>query len=149
LRRKASNSQRSTPGHKTTLHKSQRILAIGYDAKVDATMGLMPQHGPGDGLGAMNDITPATMTRRQKAAVIVRLLLAHGVSPGVDKLSPSHQSVLARAMSGLGQIDRATLGDIVRSSPGRSTTSRSSCRAACMTRSKSSIRISPPWRATG
>jgi hypothetical protein len=113
LRRKASNSQRSTPGHKTTLHKSQRILAIGYDAKVDATMGLMPQHGPGDGLGPMNDITPATMTRRQKAAVIVRLLLAHGVSPGVDKLSPAHQSVLARAMSGLGQIDRATLADIV------------------------------------
>ncbi len=76
-------------------------------------MGLMPNHGPGDGLGSMNDITPATMTRRQKAAVIVRLLLAHGVSPGVDKLSPTHQSVLARAMSGLGQIDRATLADIV------------------------------------
>jgi flagellar motor switch protein FliG len=33
--------------------------------------------------------------------------------PGVDKLSPAHQSVLARAMSGLGQIDRATLADIV------------------------------------
>jgi flagellar motor switch protein FliG len=76
-------------------------------------MGLMPQHGPGDGLGPMNDITPATMTRRQKAAVIVRLLLAHDVSPGVDKLSPAHQSVLARAMSGLGQIDRATLADII------------------------------------
>jgi flagellar motor switch protein FliG len=61
----------------------------------------------------MTDITPATMTRRQKAAVIVRLLLLHGVSPGIDKLSPAHQSVLARAMSGLGQIDRATLADIV------------------------------------
>ena len=76
-------------------------------------MGLMPNHGPGNGLGPMTDITPATMTRRQKAAVIVRLLLLHGVSPGIDKLSPVHQSVLARAMSGLGQIDRATLADIV------------------------------------
>jgi flagellar motor switch protein FliG len=77
------------------------------------TMGLMPNHGPGNGLGPMTDITPATMTRRQKAAVIVRLLLLHGVSPGIDRLSPAHQSVLARAMSGLGQIDRATLADIV------------------------------------
>lgn len=77
-------------------------------------MGLMPIHGAGDGLGMMHDITPARMTQRQKAAVIVRLLLAHGVSPGIDKLSPAHQSVLARAMSGLGQIDRATLAEIVR-----------------------------------
>jgi flagellar motor switch protein FliG len=76
-------------------------------------MGLMPTHGPGDGLRPMTNITPATMTRRQKAAVIVRLLLAHDVSPGIDKLSPSHQSVLARAMSGLGQIDRATLAEII------------------------------------
>ncbi len=76
-------------------------------------MGLMPKHGAGDALGPMHDITPTSMTRRQKAAVIVRLLLAHGVSPGIDKLSPAHQSVLARAMSGLGQIDRATLSEIV------------------------------------
>ena len=76
-------------------------------------MGLMPNHGAGNGLGQMRDITPAAMTRRQKAAVIVRLLLAHGVSPGIDKLSPANQSVLARAMSGLGQIDRATLAEIV------------------------------------
>ena len=78
-----------------------------------ATMGLLPSQRTGNGLGAMNDITPARLTRRQKAAVIVRLLLAHDVSPGVDKLSPVHQSILARSMAGLGQIDRATLSDIV------------------------------------
>jgi hypothetical protein len=68
---------------------------------------------PGERVSPLYDITPATMTQRQKAAVIVRLLLAHGVSPGLDKLSPAHQGVLARAMSGLGQIDRATLASIV------------------------------------
>lgn len=76
-------------------------------------MGLMPKHGPGDGLAPMTDITPARMSQRQKAAVIVRLLLGQGVSPGVDKLSPVHQSTLARAMSGIGHVDRATLADIV------------------------------------
>ncbi len=76
-------------------------------------MGLMPNHGPGDGLDALSGDGPADLTRRQKAAIIVRLLLAQGVSPGIDKLSPLHQSLLARSMSGIGQIDRATLSDIV------------------------------------
>ncbi len=61
----------------------------------------------------MTDITPGRLTRRQKAAVIVRLLLSQGVSPGLDRLTPAQQGDLARAMSGLGQIDRATLADIV------------------------------------
>ena len=113
-------------------------------------MGLMPNHGAGNGLGQMRDITPAAMTRRQKAAVIVRLLLAHGVSPGIDKLSPANQSVLARAMSGLGQIDRATLAEIVGEFTGGAGQSRADHAAGgCMTRWKSSIRTSPPWRATG
>lgn len=67
----------------------------------------------------MTDITPGTLTRRQKAAIIVRLLLSQGLSPGIDKLSPLHQSILARSMSGLGQIDRATLADIVREFTGQ------------------------------
>jgi flagellar motor switch protein FliG len=66
-----------------------------------------------DVVATMYDITPSHLTRRQKAAVIVRLLLSQGVSPGLDKLTPAQQSTLARAMSGLGQIDRATLAAIV------------------------------------
>lgn len=75
-------------------------------------MGLIETITP-DAAGRMNDITPGRLTRRQKAAVIVRLLLGQGVSPGLDRLAPAQQSDLARAMSGLGQIDRATLADIV------------------------------------
>ncbi|MGP1355271.1 FliG C-terminal domain-containing protein [Roseicyclus sp.] len=66
-----------------------------------------------DAIAHMRDITPDHLTRRQKAAVIVRLLLSQGVSPGLDKLTPAQQGTLARAMSGLGQIDRATLASIV------------------------------------
>lgn len=62
---------------------------------------------------SMNDITPGRLTRRQKAAVIVRLLLSQGVSPGLERLTPAQQSDLARAMASLGQVDRATLADIV------------------------------------
>jgi len=59
------------------------------------------------------DVTPARLNQRQKAAIIVRLLLSQGLSPGIDRLSPLHQGILARSMSGLGQIDRATLADVV------------------------------------
>ncbi|MCU4653856.1 flagellar motor switch protein FliG [Roseibacterium sp. SDUM158016] len=77
-------------------------------------MGLMPTLAAEDAAAHMADITPKRMNRRQKAAVIVRLLLSQGVSPGLDRLTPAQQGDLARAMSGLGQIDRATLAGIVR-----------------------------------
>jgi flagellar motor switch protein FliG len=70
----------------------------------------MPMAAPAE---RMADAAPKRLTQRQKAAIVVRLLLANGVSPGVDRLPPSYQSILARAMRGLGQIDRATLADIV------------------------------------
>ncbi|WP_224815214.1 FliG C-terminal domain-containing protein [Hasllibacter sp. MH4015] len=60
------------------------------------------------------DVTPARLTSRQKAAVIVRLLLGQGVSPGVRKLPADHQMRLARAISDLKHIDRATLSEVVR-----------------------------------
>jgi flagellar motor switch protein FliG len=76
-------------------------------------MGLLETIAADAPAASMTDITPGRLTRRQKAAVIVRLLLSQGVSPGLDRLTPAQQGDLARAMSGLGQIDRATLADIV------------------------------------
>lgn len=57
---------------------------------------------------------PARLSSRQKAAVIVRLLLLHDVRPGLDRLTPEAQADLARAMASLGPISRATLADVVR-----------------------------------
>lgn len=56
---------------------------------------------------------------RQKAAVIVRLLLSHGVSPGLDRLNPAQQASLARAMGEIGQVDRNTLARVVQDFTGR------------------------------
>ena len=60
------------------------------------------------------DVTPARLTQRQKAAVIVRLLLGQGVSPGLSKLPDDHQMRLAHTIASLGPIDRATLAEVVR-----------------------------------
>lgn len=49
----------------------------------------------------------------EKAAVIVRLLLSEGVAPALDRLTPSQQERLARRMSGLKHVDRATLAGVV------------------------------------
>lgn len=62
----------------------------------------------------MKDVTPRRMGPHQKAAVIVRLLLGQGVSPGVQRLAPHHQTKLAHVISGLGAVDRQTLSEIVR-----------------------------------
>ncbi len=56
---------------------------------------------------------PRHLSAKQKAAVIVRLLLSQQVSPGLDRLSPAMQADLARAMGTLGQIDRTTLSQVV------------------------------------
>ncbi|AHM05556.1 Flagellar motor switch protein FliG [Roseibacterium elongatum DSM 19469] len=65
------------------------------------------------------EITPRALSPREKAAVIVRLLLSQGVSPGLDRLTPAQQAQLARTMAGLGNIDRATLAQVVRDFTGR------------------------------
>lgn len=62
---------------------------------------------------SMVDITPRRLNKKQKAAVIVRLLLGHGVSLGVSKLSPDDQSKLALTIADLGNIDKRTLADVV------------------------------------
>ncbi|NKX46425.1 FliG C-terminal domain-containing protein [Roseicyclus persicicus] len=76
-------------------------------------MGLHQEWGvpPGDGARVVEP--PARLTSRQKAAVIVRLLLSQDVRPGLDRLSPDQQAALARAMASLGPISRATLAQVV------------------------------------
>lgn len=59
------------------------------------------------------------LTTRQKAAIIVRLLLSQDVSPGLDRLSPRQQTDLARAMASLGPISRETLSQVVQEFTGR------------------------------
>ena len=56
---------------------------------------------------------PARLSAKQKAAVIVRLLLTQNVSPGIERLSPHLQAELARTMATLGPISRATLAQVV------------------------------------
>lgn len=68
--------------------------------------------GARGGLG-MKDVTPRRMGSQQKAAVIVRLLLGQGVSPGVQRLAPHHQTKLAHVISRLGAVDRQTLSEVV------------------------------------
>ncbi|MFW5655933.1 MAG: FliG C-terminal domain-containing protein [Roseicyclus sp.] len=76
-------------------------------------MDLMPALSMAEPMGHRDDAAPRQLTRRQKAAIVVRLLLSHGVSPGVNRLPPNYQSILARSMQGLGQIERDTLREIV------------------------------------
>lgn len=63
---------------------------------------------------AMKDVTPRRMGPQQKAAIIVRLLLGQGVSPGVQRLDPHHQTQLAHVISQLEAVDRQTLLDVVK-----------------------------------
>lgn len=62
----------------------------------------------------MKDVTPRRMGPQQKAAIIVRLLLGQGVSPGVQRLAPHHQTQLAHVISQLEAVDRQTLLDVVK-----------------------------------
>jgi flagellar motor switch protein FliG len=57
--------------------------------------------------------SPRPLTRRQKAAVIVRLLLDQGAQVPLDRLPEEHQADLTRAMGELRAIDRATLRAVV------------------------------------
>jgi len=64
--------------------------------------------------GAMRVVSPPeTLSSKQKAALIVRLLLSQDVVPGLDRLSPDQQADLTRAMATLGPISRATLAHVV------------------------------------
>jgi flagellar motor switch protein FliG len=55
----------------------------------------------------------AGLTSKQKAAIVVRLLVSQQVSPGLDRLKPDVQIDLARTMAALGPVSRATLAGVL------------------------------------
>ncbi len=75
-------------------------LALG---NFDGDMGLAPQPA----------LAAPTLTRRQKAAVIVRLLLSEGEQVPLALLSDEHQADLTEAMSRMRSVDHATLRSVV------------------------------------
>lgn len=54
------------------------------------------------------------LTSRQKAAIIVRLLLSDGEQLSLEQLSPTAQGALAREMASMGIVDRSTRDDVAR-----------------------------------
>lgn len=56
---------------------------------------------------------PKNLTRRQKAAIIVRLLLHHGVQLSLDELPEALQVDLAHEMSTIRAVDRETMEMVV------------------------------------
>lgn len=66
----------------------------------------------GSGIGA-GAILRGGLNRRQKAAVIVRLMIAQGEQVPLSALSDDHQAELTEAMSRMRPIDRATLRAVV------------------------------------
>ena len=56
---------------------------------------------------------PAGLTRGQKAAVIVRLMLAHDIPAPLDRLAARQQERLAHLMTSIDQLDRSALATVV------------------------------------
>lgn len=68
-----------------------------------------------DAAGAVS-APPATrpLTRRQKAAIVVRLLLAEGATLKLDQLPEAQQAELVRLLGSMRPVDRVTLAGVVR-----------------------------------
>lgn len=65
-------------------------------------------------MGAPPAFAPSVaLTRRQKAAVVVHLLISGGVDPGMRDLSRDQQRALVRDMASLRFVDKATLASVV------------------------------------
>jgi len=69
--------------------------------------------GSSELLSTGDRLVPKTLTRRQKAAVIVRLLLSEGASLPLGTLQESTQEALTSSMAELRLIDRATLSAVI------------------------------------
>ena len=65
------------------------------------------------GGGQMPAAAPRALTQRQKAAVIVRLLLAEGAQLPLDTLPDEMQATLTAEMAAMSRVDRETLRAVV------------------------------------
>ena len=63
--------------------------------------------------GTGNSLVPRKTTPSEKAAIIVRLMLAEGAPLPLSALPEQHQTRLAEQMAQMGLVDRATLADVV------------------------------------
>jgi flagellar motor switch protein FliG len=70
---------------------------------------ITPMAQPASGAG----LVPRTTTPGEKAAIIVRLLLAEGAPLPLANLPEHHQTRLAEQMARMGLVDRATLAAVV------------------------------------
>ncbi|WP_415182588.1 flagellar motor switch protein FliG [Phaeovulum sp.] len=69
---------------------------------------------PFQGLGRLTELPPpASLTRRQKAAVIVRLLLSEGAQLPLAQLSEDAQTALTEQIAGMKMVDRDTLSAVI------------------------------------
>lgn len=68
------------------------------------------RHGPDAGSG---DLIPRPTTPVEKAAIIVRLMLAQGDPLPLSDLPEQHQTRLAEQMARMGLVDRATLAAVI------------------------------------
>lgn len=64
-------------------------------------------------LGPAAELVPRPVTPTEKAAIIVRLLLAEGASLPLSALPEAHQARLAEQMAQMGLVDRATMAAVV------------------------------------
>jgi flagellar motor switch protein FliG len=88
-------------------------LAAWNDSSDSFGSGGFGTSGFGGGMGDYGTPVPRTLTKRQKAAVIVRLLLAEGVPLSLVGLPDSLQVDLAHELSTLRFVDRVTLKAVI------------------------------------
>ncbi len=87
------------------------LPAIGDDrAELPATIGL---DMPGDGAGSARRAVARPLSRKQKAAIIVRLLLAEGAKLSLATLPDEVQEELAQQMATMRFVDRVTLKAVI------------------------------------
>lgn len=82
------------------------------ERKVENGLSPVASHAMGR-LGSGGQLVPQRLTRRQKAAIIVRLLLSEGASLPLDQFDDEIQTALTRQMGQMRLVDRETLRQVV------------------------------------
>ncbi|TMV92409.1 flagellar motor switch protein FliG [Thioclava sp. BHET1] len=73
----------------------------------------MNRSGAMAGAGGISGTSPSVLSRKQKAAIVVRLMAAEGLKLPLSELSEDQQSQLTQAIGQLRLIDRDTLATVV------------------------------------
>ncbi|MCB1347300.1 MAG: flagellar motor switch protein FliG [Maritimibacter sp.] len=81
-----------------------------FDSAIGGDFGLPDLSGLS---GSGRSVSPRRLTRKQKAAIVVRLLLAEGVKLQLTDLPDSIQTELAQQMASMRFVDRVTLKSVI------------------------------------